>query len=112
LLKALGKAKSSYILFGVDDIVVKDYVNIGDAITTMQAHNIYGCFLRLSPDINYMYSWQRPQVVPQLKQIDEGYIWRFCDATPISDWAYAHTVDMTIYKKSDIMHEIAHHMDF
>lgn len=112
LLKALKKATSGYVLFGVDDIVVKDYIDISDAIRAMQTHNVYGCFLRLCPDINYMYSWQRPQVVPQLQKVEEGYVWRFCEAAPISDWAYAHTVDMTIYKKSDIMHEIIHHMDF
>jgi len=112
LLKALKNSQAHYIIFGVDDIVVKDHVDVSASIDAMIKYNAYGCFLRLCPDINYLYSWQRPQEVPALQQVQEGYVWRFCDAAPISDWAYAHTVDMTIYKKNEIMHPIAHHMDF
>ncbi len=101
-LKAIESCTAEYILFGVDDIVVKDYVDITNAIAAMQEHKAYGCYLRLSPLINYLYSWQRPQQVPKLKKVKEGYIWQFSQASPIADWGYPHTVDMTIYRKKDI----------
>ena len=104
-LKAIESCTAEYILFGVDDIVVKDYVDITDAIAAMQEHKAYGCYLRLSPLINYLYTWKRPQPVPKLKKVKEGYLWQFSQASPIADWGYPHTVDMTIYRKKDIEHD-------
>lgn len=101
-MKAFEMSRSDYLLFGVDDIVVKDYVDLSEAIAILEKYNAYGCYLRLCPDIDYLYSWQRPQEVPQLKKVDEGYLWQFSGASIIADWGYPHTVDMTIYKKSDI----------
>ncbi len=105
-LKAFEECKTAYILFGVDDMVVKDYVDIADAIAAMQEHKAYGCYLRLSPLINYLYTWKRSQSVPNLKKVKEGHIWQFSQASPIADWGYAHTVDMTIYRKKDIAHDL------
>ncbi len=108
LLKIFDWASSEYILFGVDDIVVKEYVDLLEVTRIMRKYNVYGCFLRLCPDIDYMYSWQRPQEVPPLHKVDEGYMWQFRDGAHISDWGYPHTVDMTIYKKSEIEHGVKH----
>ena len=101
-LKAFEECKTDYILFGVDDMVVKDYVDISDAIAAMQEHKAYGCYLRLSPLINYLYTWKRSQSVPKLKKVKEGHIWQFCQASPIADWGYPYTVDMTIYRKKEV----------
>lgn len=105
-VKAFEDSPSEYLLFGVDDIVVKDYVDLSDAITILEKYNLYGCYLRLCPDIDYLYSWQQPQQVPQLKKVQEGYLWQFCAASPISDWGYPHTVDMTLFRKKDIASEV------
>lgn len=101
-IEAFEDSKAEYLLFGVDDIVVKDYVDLSGAIDVLEKYDLYGCYLRLCPDIDYLYSWQRPQQVPQLQKIDEGYVWQFCAADPISDWGYPHTVDMTLFCKKDI----------
>lgn len=105
-LRALERCSTDYILFGVDDIVVKDYVDVADAIAAMQEHKAYGCYLRLSPAINYLYTWRRPQEVPNLKKVKQGYLWQFSQASAIADWGYPHTVDMTIYRKSDISSDL------
>ncbi len=101
-LQALERCTTDYIMFGVDDIVVKDYVDIIEAIEAMQEHKAYGCYLRLSPSIDYLYSWRRPQQVPKLTKVQQGYLWQFSQASTIADWGYPHTVDMTIYRKHDI----------
>jgi len=101
----LEAARAPYMLFGVDDIVVKDYVDIAQAIAALEEHNAYACYLRLSPLITYLYSWQREQSVPNLQKVDQGYLWQFRQASPISDWGYPHTVDMAIYRKKDIEHD-------
>jgi hypothetical protein len=105
-IEAFEDSKADYLLFGVDDIVVKDYVDLSDAITILEKYNLYGCYLRLCPDIDYLYSWQRPQQVPQLHRVEEGYLWQFCAANPISDWGYPHTVDMTLFRKEDIASDV------
>jgi hypothetical protein len=105
-IEAFESSSSEYILFGVDDIVVKDYVDLSQAITILEKYNLYGCYLRLCPDIDYLYSWQRPQQVPQLTKVEEGYLWQFSAANPISDWGYPHTVDMTLFRKKDIASDL------
>lgn len=105
-VKAFQDSSAEYLLFGVDDIVVKDYVDLSDVISILEKYNLYGCYLRLSPDIDYLYSWQRSQQVPQLTKVQEGYLWQFCAANPISDWGYPHTVDMTLFRKRDIVSDV------
>ncbi|MEX0849097.1 MAG: hypothetical protein WD055_02615 [Candidatus Dependentiae bacterium] len=101
-LKAFNASTAEYILFGVDDIIVKDDIDLHHAISAMEQYNAYGCFLRLSPYINYLYSWNRAQSIPPLQDVGDGFIWRFNQASQISDWGYPHTVDMTVYRKKDI----------
>lgn len=102
LINIFNKTDSGYIMFGVDDIVVKESVDIANCIECMRKYNAYGCYLRLCPTIDYMYSWQRPQRVPPLQAVPEGYVWKYEDADRISDWGYPNCVDMTIYRKKDL----------
>lgn len=111
LINIFNKTRSGYIMFGVDDIVVKEPVDAALCIECMQKYNAYGCYLRLCPTIDYMYSWQRPQRVPPLQEVPEGYIWKYNEADQISDWGYPHCVDMTIYRKKDL-HRIVHELNY
>jgi len=111
LINIFNKTRSGYIMFGVDDIVVKEPVDAAICIECMHKYDAYGCYLRLCPTIDYMYSWQRPQRVPMLQAVPEGYVWQYESADRISDWGYPHTVDMTIYRKKDL-HRIVHELDY
>lgn len=103
-LDILHKTRMPYIMFATDDCVVKDYVAIQDAITVMNRYNAYGCYIRLCPDITYNYMIRSRQLVPKLQKVKEGYIWQFKQAS--GDWAYAHSIDGVIYKKSDIIDDV------
>ncbi|BDC34780.1 hypothetical protein Noda2021_07380 [Candidatus Dependentiae bacterium Noda2021] len=99
---ALDNSESPYVLFAVDDIIVKDYISLQDAISIMQDMNAYGFYLRMGLHLDYCYTMNKPQRVPAMHECVPGvYYWTFAGAE--HDWGYPNTVDMTIYKKSDIM---------
>jgi len=100
-LKASFESLSSYIIFAVDDIVVKDTVDLGCCIDALETHDAYAFFLRLGMNLNYCYPENRFQPIPRLQQEeDDIYSWYFSES--ILDWRYPFTVDMTLYRKKDI----------
>lgn len=104
-LQATFNSPSEYVLFAVDDIVVKDTVNIDECIQAMNKHNAYGFFLRLGTHLTDCYPTSRKQPLPQLKKVAPTIVaWQFAQGN--QDWAYPNTVDMTIYRKKDIASDV------
>lgn len=102
LMDLLSKAKAPYILFGVDDIVVKDKIEIASCIAGLQRSSAYGYYLRLGHHVDTCYTLNIHQGIPSLTRIDDDlYAW--CFAKGKGDWDYPNSIDMTIYKKSDIL---------
>lgn len=100
-LKASFESPSNYILFAVDDIVVKDTVDLEQCINALEKHEAYAFFLRLGMNLNYCYTMNHPQPVPRLKQEEHDiYSWRFSES--VLDWRYPLTVDMTLYRKKNV----------
>ncbi len=100
-LKASFESPSNYILFAVDDIVVKDTVDIARCINALEKHDAYAFFLRLGMNLNYCYTMNQAQPVPRLtKKSGDIYVWQFNQS--VLDWRYPHTVDLTLYRKKDI----------
>jgi glycosyltransferase involved in cell wall biosynthesis len=92
---------SQHILFAVDDIIVKDYVDISECILALEKTHAYGFYLRLGTHVNECYMTRTHQGVPPLLPVAEGiYAWQF--GTGAYDWRYPNTVDMTLYRKEDI----------
>jgi hypothetical protein len=100
-VQAVFDSPSRYVVFAVDDIVVKDYIRCSDDIQTLEQHNAYGFYYRLGSHLSYCYTMNASQAVPPLKQVADGiYSWHFNQAQ--HDWGYPNTVDMTLYRKKDI----------
>lgn len=92
---------NEYVLFAVDDNIVKEFINIAQSIDLMEKNNAYGFFFRLGKNLTECYSGNCAQSVPPLTMVDNGvFAWTFAQGQ--HDWAYPHTVDMTLYKKQDI----------
>ena len=90
-----------YILFAVDDIVVKEDINCTQCIQYLERENAYGFFLRLGTHLSECYPLRCKQPLPHLQEVEPNvFKWMFSQAT--LDWAYPHTVDMTLYRKKDI----------
>lgn len=95
-----------YLMFGVDDIIVKDYVNFSVCIEKMKTTHAYGFFLRLGKNITKQYladvSLNRDNSIKDYLEVEENLCaWQFKYAK--KDWAYPNTLDMTIYKKDDVL---------
>jgi len=101
------KSKSGYVAFGVDDIIVTDFINIGECIGALEKTNAYGFYLRTGKNITERYVTP-PQVVSVQKiyEVLPGiFAWKFKDGNG-GVWSYPNSVDMTIYRKSDIVDKI------
>jgi glycosyltransferase involved in cell wall biosynthesis len=92
---------SSYTLFAVDDIIVKDYIDISQCIYYMKKTGSYFFSLRLGKTIDYSYMAATSHDVPYHVNINKDVIGWTLNAARF-DWMYDNSVDMTLYKKKDI----------
>ncbi len=100
-LKAAFESPAEYLLFAVDDIVVKDAVALAECTQALEKHDAYCFYLRLGKNTHYCYAMDRSQGVPSLnKESNAIYSWQLGQSS--FDWAYPHTVDMSLFRKRDI----------
>lgn len=99
---------SPYIIYAVDDIIVKDFVDMSECIRLLEKNNAYGFYLRLGKNLTECYAMgDRSQRVPECRKVKHNvYEWRFCGGQ--YDWNYPNTVDMTLYRKKDIESYVRH----
>lgn len=104
LLKAFKAGTSAYICFAVDDIIIKSHADLTQATQALETTKSYGFFLRLGSHLTSCYSANKLQHVPPLTHMPHEICqWTFNKGT--YDWNFAHTVDMTIYKKTAIVQD-------
>lgn len=101
-LKAIEDGDSDYIVFAVDDNIVKDEVELDECIRWLEETKAYGFYLKLGSHLDYCYTENTPQPVPPMVRVhNDIYAWEFEKGE--KDWRYPNTVDMTLYRKKDIM---------
>jgi hypothetical protein len=101
-LQAMNQATTPYIIFAVDDMLVKDMVDLTECSDLMDQTGAYGFYLRLGLHTNYCYPLSADQAIPQHQKVyGDVYAWRFAGTQ--GDWNYPHTVDMTLLRKADVM---------
>jgi len=103
LLKILfTESKSNYILFGVDDIIVTNFININNCITLMIQEKAFGFYLRLGKNITKFYVQSVDfHTTPQFKIVTPDVLaWKFKDGKYA--WKHATSVDMTVVHKQEI----------
>src|SRR5579872_5804364 len=104
-LKAAFESPSEYIMFAVDDIVVKDYVDLAECVAILEKSQAYGFYLRLGMNLTCSYPASQVQKQPPFKQINDKVVsWQFNQGE--INWGYPNTVDMTIYRKKDIRSDL------
>jgi|GEM_PF-226881 len=94
--------ESNYVVFGVDDNIMKDYIDLDQCVELMKKTKVYGFYLKMGNHLNQCYTMGGiEQSLPQSVELYEGiYAWQFLFGK--ADWGYPNTLDMTIYKKSQI----------
>lgn len=101
-LQALEQSSSDYVIFAVDDNIVKDTVALSECIDWLEKANAYGFYLKLGSHLNYCYTENKPQAVPPFTVLQDSVCsWNFEDGE--KDWRYPNTVDMTLYRKKDLL---------
>ncbi|MGH2612488.1 MAG: hypothetical protein ACRDFB_05505, partial [Rhabdochlamydiaceae bacterium] len=107
VLKASFESPNPYIIFAVDDMVVRDTFDLQEGIDQMEKIGALGVYYRLGRHINFSYMHNKAQPLPPSVQFGKDiYAWQFSGGE--GDWQYPHTVDMTLYRKSDIKEFLTH----
>jgi hypothetical protein len=101
LLKILFNSPSKYILFGVDDALLKDYVDLHLCRDMMEKTGAYGFYLRFGHHIRHCYQAGSPQEVPPSVPLG-GNILAWDIRSAALDWGFANNLDMTLYRKEDL----------
>ncbi len=95
-----------YIIYAVDDIIVKDEIDILQCTQALKLTNAYGFYLRLGLNIKESYMmFINPTPLPEYNLVDNN-ICMYTFNNSCGDWRYPNTVDMTIYKKEDIKNDL------
>ncbi len=98
-------SQNAFVLFAVDDIIIKDCIDLPMAVKSLKDTKAYGFYFRLGTHVDYSYVQNFKQGVPQLIEMGNGiYAWQFSGGK--GDWAYPNNVDMTLYKKADIKRDL------
>jgi len=100
---AFSVLSAPYIMFGVDDIVVTENIMLNECVNAIEKYNAYGFYLRLGKNITQCYtlSVYKDFALPAFENLDPGMLrWSLVGAP--YDWSYVHSLDMTIFRKSDI----------
>jgi len=109
-LGATFNSPNSYIAFAVDDIIVKDPINLAECVAMLKTTQTHGFFLRMGKNITHCYMMDCAEAVPNLVSVGRNiYAWNFKGSS--YDWACPNTVDMTVYCKEQIK-ELLCRIDF
>lgn len=104
---AFGKEnkQANYLIFAVDDIIVKDKINLLRDIESLKSTHAYGFYYRLGKHVTYCYSCSLYQGIPPFVTIGEDcFKWQFKEGE--GDWDYGNSVDFVLYEKSSIYRDI------
>lgn len=103
LLQCFMKTDAQYILFAVDDDLVKEPVNLSECMEAMERSGAYCFFLRLGENITRHYNADDVRLTPPPSiEEQEGILKYYMNNGCYGDWRYCNNVDMTLYKKKDI----------
>jgi len=92
---------SPYVTFLVDDDIVKESVDLKECCRYLELYQAYAFYLRLGLHVDICYSENFYQGIPPLLELENGvYLWKINEGK--GDWNYPNTVEMTIYRKSEI----------
>ncbi len=100
-LQAVFEGPSEYIVFSVDDMIVRDKVDIKECIQAMEKTGAYFFSLRLGKHINYCYMGKFFTDIPRFIEFDQGLLGWQLDASQ-GDWMYPNSIDLHLYRKKDL----------
>lgn len=109
-LQAVLEGPSEYILFSVDDMIVRDKVDIKECIQAVEKTGAYFFSLRLGKHINYCYMGKFFNDTPRFVEVGQGLLGWQLDSSQ-GDWMYPNSIDLHLYRKKDLQ-EILENISF
>ncbi len=104
-------SQANFVLYAVDDIIVKDAIDLNLCMEALNKTHAYGFYFRLGKHVDYCYMQNFTQGIPPLVQVEtDVYAWKFSSGK--GDWIYPNTLDMTLYKKDDIKDDLVEKITF
>ena len=98
---AFAAESAPYILFAVDDILIKDPIDLRECARSLEKTGAYGFYLAHGLHLTTCFMQDRPQAIPPHLSIDrEIFAWQF--KTGQADWNYPNSLDMVLYRKTDV----------
>jgi hypothetical protein len=92
---------NNYILFAVDDIIVTDFIPISRCVDYLEKTEAYAFYFRLGKNIKTSPIFKNIQF---LSKVDDGvYTWNFKEMKDDLYWGYPNSLDLTLFKKSEIL---------
>lgn len=102
---------AAYMMFVVDDMIVKDYADLKVCTSAMEKYNTWEFSLRLGKHIYYCYSHNADTPCPKGEDLrDNMFLWRFIDGA--GDWGWPNNTDMSIFRKRDVRDFITNYSYF
>ncbi len=105
LKKEIYKESTPYILFSVDDVIVKDEVDLKQCIEAMENFSAYHFSLGLGKNIDYSYQGGFHQDLPFHLFLEPGLLAWQIDAAP-GEWSKAQCISMTLYRRDGVQHAV------
>ena len=94
-------SNSPYIMFAVDDMIVKEPIDLYYCTEAMKKTKAHLFSLRLGSNTIYCYMWSYYQGLPHTISLKKNILaWNIDSAK--GDFSYSTSVDMTIYRKKDL----------
>ncbi len=104
VLQAVYETKSPYILFAVDDMIVKDFIDLSASIRSLEAAQAYGFYFSHSTHLKESYMRSCDQPLPPLVRLEGVLAWQFKQGEV--DWKYPNSLDMVLYRKEEIRKDL------
>jgi hypothetical protein len=100
VLKAAFKTSNSYVMYGVDDIIIRSPIDIEECIGYLEETGAFGFYLCLGKNTDFCNGPRLQGIPPSLPINDSVFAWQFKDGK--DDWRYPHTHDMALFRKEEI----------
>lgn len=95
MLTLLNSNTSHYLLFVIDDVIVKEHLDLTECIDLLNAHSASEFYLRLGEEVSPL---------PPFEYLNENILcWQIKAGSALNYSNNPNALDMTIYKKQDIL---------
>jgi len=103
LLECIAGTSAEYVVFAVDDDIVKDHIDMEECVDALEKTNAFCFYFRLGDNITVQYNSEVALIPPKRTEVKKNIFLYYLDDGNHGDWRYPNNLDMTLYKKERIL---------